>query len=287
MEPFVKWAGGKRQILDELLSKMPNNFNRYIEPFVGGGALFFKLESEKHNPKRINDTNKQLINCYTQIRDNKKLLIREMDKLQRGHNKSKLIDQNDDTYYYGVRDKFNKRVNVKYEDLTPLDAARFIYLNKTCYNGLYRVNSFGEFNVPSGKKNQINIYSLDNINSCSIALQETDIKVGDFEDACKYLRRGDFVFFDSPYYETFDSYQKDGFSVEDHKRLLKLFKSLHKRGIYCMLTNSDTEFIRDLYKNFNIEEIDVKRFINSDGNNRNGKELIITSYNNYVGNQVD
>src|SRR5690554_5001823 len=103
MEPFVKWAGGRRQILDELLSKMPNNFNRYIEPFVGGGALFFKLESEKHNPKRINDTNKQLINCYTQIRDNKKLLIREMDKLQRGHNKSKLIDQNDDTYYYGVR----------------------------------------------------------------------------------------------------------------------------------------------------------------------------------------
>ena len=147
-----------------------------------------------------------------------------------------------------------------------------------CYNGLFRVNSKGLFNVPSSRKKNCILYDEKNIYDVSKALSKATILSGDFEKACCRARRGDFVFFDSPYFDTFDCYQKDGFSIEEHKRLANLFKKLSERGVYCMLTNSDTDFIRQLYSEYTINSVDVKRMINCDGKNRTGKELIITNY---------
>lgn len=275
MVPFVKWAGGKRQLLDEITKRLPIEFNKYIEPFVGGGALFFAMQADNHNPKRINDTNHQLINCYIQIKDSPDELMEELNLLRDHHNNLVINNEDVDAFYYEVRDQFNERILET--ELRVIDAARFIYLNKTCFNGLYRVNGSGRFNVPSGKKGIVSLYSKENIINNSRSLQETDIRIGDFEDACKYLRAGDFVFFDSPYYDTFDSYQSGGFSINDHIRLARLFKRLAKRGIYCMLTNSNTDFIKELYDGFQIDEVDVKRLISSDVNTRTGTEVIITS----------
>lgn len=281
MQPFIKWAGGKRQLLDVIMRHLPVDFTNYVEPFVGGGALFFTMEADNHNPKRINDTNHQLINCYVQIRDNPQFLIHELEVLRNHHNQLVLNNEDVDPFYYHIRREFNLRIHS--QDLNVADAAKFIYLNKTGFNGLYRVNSAGFFNVPSGKKGQVSLFTEDNILQCSDALQRTDIRVGDFEESCKYLRAGAFVFFDSPYYATFDSYQSNGFSKDDHIRLAKLFRKLHARGINCMVTNSNTEFIRELYVGFTIQKLDVKRLISSDVNTRQGTEVLITSYNEYRG----
>lgn len=271
MYPFIKYVGGKRQLLPIINEKKPKEFNNYFEPFVGGGAVFLDI-----NPKRavVNDFNSDLINCYIQIRDNLDELIKILEKLQRDFNK---LDNDEDKakYYYAAREKFNRS-----KGLSKVKRAGYlIFFNKSCFNGLYRCNSKGEFNVPFGKKKKLNLYDLDNLKAISEKLNNNTIIMNDdFECACKTIGKGDFVFFDSPYYETFDTYQKGGFSEEDHKRLNNLFKQLDKRGAYCMLTNSDTNFIKDLYKDFNIEEIEVKRLVNSDASNRKGREVIITNY---------
>lgn len=276
MQPFVKWAGGKRQLIPELTKIMPSNFNQYFEPFIGGGALLLEL---KHKNSIISDNNHVLIGTYNDIKHNIDKLFPLLDKLQNEHNSCGDKEKAKE-FYYQQRDNFNQIIFDDNESLNR--SALFLYLNKACFNGLYRVNSKGLFNVPSNQKTTINIYERDNLVQISQFLQTVDIYNQDFEETAVKAKKGDLVFFDSPYAPlnptSFDSYTKEGFSTEEHIRLANLFKKLTKNGVYCILTNHNTEFIRDLYKDFHIKEVDVKRMINSDAKNRVGKEVIITNY---------
>ncbi len=267
MTPVVKWAGGKRQLLPYL--ELPKNYNTYYEPFIGGGALFCSIA-----PKRavINDLNAQLMNVYTQIKKRPEAVLSALSVLQDIYNSI----EDKDAFYYHVRDMYNQQI----EDQTPEAAALLVFLNKAGYNGLYRVNASGKFNVPPAHRKTLNAYDRDNIMALSVALKNTKILCGDFEVACRGIKPGDFVFFDSPYYDVFDSYQAGGF--DDHERLCNLFKKLTDRGVYCILTNNDCDYIRKLYKDYTIVAVDVKRMINSDSKNRKGKEVII--YGNTGGN---
>lgn len=272
-KPFVKWAGGKRQILDKLIKYVPEDFNTYYEPFVGGGALFFEL-----SPKNavINDSNEELINVFRCIKDEEKLtkMCNELNHHEANHSEE---------YYYKIRNidrdknKFNRLSDYK-------RAARTIYLNKACFNGLYRVNSKGEFNVPFGKKLKVNTYDGQNIGIIHAYLNFNNIKILsiDFEEAVKDAKEGDFIYFDPPYdsdTSTFNSYTEDGFSKDEQIRLSNVFKNLSDRGCYVMLSNHNTVLINELYKDFYIHKITAKRNINSNGKKR-GKveEVIITNY---------
>ena len=272
-KPFVKWAGGKRQILDKLIKYVPEDFNTYYEPFVGGGALFFEL-----SPKNavINDSNEELINVFRCIKDEEKLtkMCNELNHHEANHSEE---------YYYKIRNidrdknKFNRLSDYK-------RAARTIYLNKACFNRLYRVNSKGEFNVPFGKKLKVNTYEGQNIGIIHAYLNFNNIKILsiDFEEAVKDAKEGDFIYFDPPYdsdTSTFNSYTEDGFSKDEQIRLSNVFKNLSDRGCYVMLSNHNTILINELYKDFYIHKITAKRNINSNGKKR-GKveEVIITNY---------
>ena len=272
-KPFVKWAGGKRQILDKLKKLVPEDFNTYYEPFVGGGALLFDLA-----PKNavINDSNEELINVFNVLCNDKKYskMCRYLNKFERKH---------DEEFYYEIRNidrnkkKFNKLNDSK-------RAARTIYLNKSCFNGLYRVNSKGEFNVPFGKKTKVNTYDGENLLNVHsyLTLNNISILCTDFEDAVSTAKEGDFVYFDPPYdsdTSTFNSYTEDGFNKDEQRRLAKVFKELDKKGVKVMLSNHNTILIKELYKDYNFHIIEAKRSINSNGKKR-GKveEVIITNY---------
>lgn len=273
ISPFLKWVGGKRQLIMEIEKRLPKSYNKFYEPFVGGGALFMYLQNSK---TIINDMTEELINTYIQIKSNPIELMKKLDELEKKHS----LTGKD--LYYEIREMDRK------EDWNSIDratkAARMIYLNKTCFNGLYRVNKSGYFNVPFNNKKTIKTYAKENILNLSKFLNKLGVKIlqGDFEDACKSARKGDFVFFDPPYDAlengSFESYTKDGFGVEGQKRLARLFKKLHKKGCYVMLTNHNTPLINELYKDFHIDVIKVKRLINSDSKNRVGIETIIYNY---------
>ena len=274
-KPFVKWAGGKRQIIDMLIKYAPREFNIYYEPFVGGGALFFELSPKKGV---INDSNEELINVYKCLCDEDKFkkMCSVLNHYEKEHNEE---------FYYKIRNKDrNKNAYNKLADYTK--AARTIYLNKACFNGLYRVNSKNEFNVPFGKKNKVNTYDGSNLITVSNYLTLNNIKIcnEDFEKSVKTAKKGDFVYFDPPYdsdTSTFNSYTEEGFGKEEQKRLAKVFKELDKKGVYVMLSNHNTVLVNELYKDYNIHVIEAKRNINSNGKKR-GKveEVIITNYNN-------
>lgn len=272
MQPIIKWAGGKRQLLPEIRKRMPQEFGTYYEPFFGGGALFFDIE-----PRRaiINDFNEQLINMYRQVQTNYYMVKAYLDDFQGSFNGFKTEEERLQ-FYLDMRDQYNYLIKEK--DLSSLSAAEFIFLNKTGFNGLYRVNANGEFNVPSAHRKSVNLYDENNLNQVSALLKKANIKQGDFQKACSHARENDFVFFDSPYYDTFDNYQAGGFSENDHIRLANLFKRLTDKGVKCILTNNDCEFIKNLYSDFNIDTVVVKRMINCDGTNRVGKEVIITNF---------
>ena len=276
MQPFVKWAGGKRQLLSEIKKRLPADFNIYYEPFIGGGALLLELG---HTPSIISDNNHVLIDAYKTIRDFPNELKKQLNDIQEEHNSIDDKDRNKE-FYYSKRKEFNDIIYSN-EDLIR-KTTLFIYLNKACFNGLYRVNQKGFFNVPSNQKTRINLYDDNNINEISSFLKHVKIYNQDFEKTVETAQKGDLIFFDSPYAplnpQSFDSYTKEGFSVEEHIRLAELYKSLSKKGVFCILTNHNTEFIRELYQDFTIEEVDVKRMINSDSKNRVGKEVIITNY---------
>ena len=274
-KPFVKWAGGKRQIIDKLLKCAPDEFNTYYEPFVGGGAFLFEL-----SPKNavINDYNKELMNVYECIKDSDKFdkMCKELNNHEANHSEE---------YYYQIRNldrdknKFSKLADYK-------RAARTIYLNKACFNGLYRVNSKNEFNVPFGKKSKVNTYEGQNLGIICGYLNYNNIKLlsTDFEEAVKDAKKGDFIYFDPPYdsdTSTFNSYTEDGFGKEEQKRLAGVYKKLADKGCYVMLSNHNTKLVNELYKEFNINVIEAKRNINSNGAKR-GKveEVIITNYKN-------
>ena len=275
-KPFVKWAGGKRQIVDKLKEFVPDNFNTYFEPFVGGGALLFEL-----SPRNavINDYNKELMNVYACIKDAVKFekMCRELNNHETKHSEE---------YYYKIRnldrdkDKFNQIADYK-------RAARTIYLNKACFNGLYRVNHKNEFNVPFGKKEKVNTYEGQNLGIICGYLNYNNVKIlsTDFAEAVKDAQKGDFVYFDPPHdsdTSAFNSYTEDGFDKKEQLRLFELFKELDKRGCYVMLSNHNTQLINDLYKDFHIHVIEAKRNINSNGKKRGKVEdVIITNYENH------
>ena len=274
-KPFVKWAGGKRQIIDKLRQLAPYEFDTYYEPFIGGGALLFEMSPKK---AVINDYNSELMNAYEVIRSNEKFdkMCRELNKHEKNHSEE---------YYYKIRNKDkNKSTFNRLSDYTR--AARTIYLNKACFNGLYRVNSKNEFNVPFGKKLEVNTYDSNNLIMVHSYLVNSDIKIMnvDFEESVKEAKKGDFIYFDPPYdsdTETFNSYTEDGFGKAEQRRLARVYKELSDRGCYVMLSNHNTTLIQELYKDFNIHVIEAKRSINSNGKKR-GKveEVIITNYEN-------
>jgi len=273
MKPFVKWVGGKRQLIPHIEKRLPKSINNYFEPFVGGGALFMHLRNEL---TIINDFSEDLINVYMQIKNSYKDLLKKLDILEKEH------VRNPKEHYYKIREMDRKEDWEDVDDL--IKASRFIYLNKTCFNGLYRVNKKGYFNVPFNGKEKVNTYDKDNIINLNKFLNKPNVKIlnGDFEDAVKDAKKGDFIFFDPPYdmlkEDTFESYTKEGFGVEGQKRLAKLFKKLDKKGCYVMVTNHNTPLINELYKDYNIDLIDVKRMINADAKNRKGQETIIYNY---------
>ncbi len=270
--PFVKWAGGKRQLLSQIRERMPKKYNNYFEPFVGGGAVFFELLPEK---ALINDINRALINAYRRICNSPKDFLGSINKLD--------ADMGEDgkKYYYALREHYNDKL-MREEFDTEL-AALFVFLNKHCFNGLYRVNGKGLFNVPYNNSRAASVEE-ELIYAVSERLQGVTITDGDFEAACQTAQKGDFIFIDSPYAPlnptSFESYTKEGFDVESHKRLAKLFDELTDRGCFCMLTNHNTDFINGLYggKGYKIDVVDVKRMINADASNRVGKEVIICNY---------
>lgn len=270
--PFLKWAGGKRQLLNQIKERMPKEYNDYYEPFIGGGAVLFELQPEKAT---INDINTSLINVYRQVKDNTEEFIKLVNKLD-----SEMWEDGKE-YYLDIREKYNDKLLKKEYDLEL--AALFTFMNKHCFNGLYRVNKKGLFNVPYNKSRRTSIEE-DDVRETAKYLKTVNILEGDFEEACKGAKKGDFIFFDSPYAPlnptSFEAYTKEGFDVESHKRLAQLYDKLTERGCYCMLTNHNTEFINELYSNkgYRIDVVSVKRMINSDASNRKGEEVIICNY---------
>lgn len=268
--PFVKWAGGKRQLLPYIKNKMPQNYKNYFEPFIGGGAVLFSIMPEN---AIINDINRALINTYKYVRDMPQELIEKIIILD------KYNDIQGKDFFYKQRELFNNKLIKEEYDLEL--ASLFIYLNKHCFNGLYRVNSKGLFNVPY---NNSKAQSFDDKNILAVSkyLKNVTILEGDFEIACKEAKKGDFLFLDSPYAPlkgtSFEAYTKEGFDLESHKRLANLFKKLTQKGCFCMLTNHYTVLIEELYSEYNQEIVKVRRSINANASDRKGIEVIITNY---------
>ena len=259
-QPFVKWVGGKRGLLSQIIPLIPQEFNNYFEPFVGGGALFFELYSLgllKDKNVYLFDINSELINTYNVVKSNPFDLVKELRKFKEQHSKE---------FYYEVRvwdreEKFLKRSEIE-------RASRFIYLNKTCFNGLYRVNSKGFHNVPIGSYKNPNICDELVIYSASEALQNAKILNSSYKDVLLHAKANDFVYFDPPYYpltptSSFTSYNENGFLDKEQRELFEVFDKLAKQNSHVMHSNSDTDFINELYKEFDIKNIQANRFINS------------------------
>ena len=264
--PFVKWAGGKGQLLVQMAPFFPpyHAYRRYFEPFLGGGAVFFHLQP---SIAFLSDTNEELINAFRIVRDHVEELIQSLRK-----------HRNEAGYYYQVRAQDPKT-------LSPVErASRFIFLNKTCYNGLYRVNRKGRFNVPFGRYKNPKILDEENLRSASIALRSAHLEVKDFEEALTIAERGDFIYLDPPYHplsatSSFTSYTSSGFGEDQQRRLASVYRDLDQRGALLMLSNSDTPLIRELYHDFRIIELQANRAINSRGDRRGPvTELLTLNY---------
>ncbi|HGR4180388.1 TPA: DNA adenine methylase [Streptococcus pneumoniae] len=272
LQPFTKWTGGKRQLLPVIRELIPKTYNRYFEPFVGGGALFFDLA-----PKDavINDFNAELINCYQQIKDNPQELI-EILKVHQEYNSKE--------YYLDLRSADrDERIDMMSEVQR---AARILYMLRVNFNGLYRVNSKNQFNVPYGRYKNPKIVDEELISAISVYINnnQLEIKVGDFEKAIVDVRTGDFVYFDPPYIplsetSAFTSYTHEGFSFADQVRLRDAFKRLSDTGAYVMLSNSSSALVEELYKDFNIHYVEATRTNGAKSLSR-GKisEIIVTNY---------
>lgn len=266
--PFLKWAGGKSRLLQTFDRFFPSTFNsskhRYFESFIGGGAVFFHLSPPK---AVISDLNPELINCYRMIKDNVEELIGALRK-----------HKNDKDHFYRVRALDTSK-------LSPVErAARLIFLNKTCFNGLYRVNSRGQFNVPFGRYSNPKICDELNLREVSAALTEVDIHCGPFEEILKRARKGDFVYLDPPYQpvsatSNFTGYTATCFGNSDQERLADVAHTLSKRGCSIMLSNSNSEYVKDLYSDFRIETVHTSRAINCKPDRRGRiAELLIMNY---------
>jgi len=269
--PVVKWAGGKRQILDEITKYIPDEFSTYYEPFLGGGAVLFELQPEK---AVVNDINQELMNIYQVIKENVDELIEDLKK-----------HKNEREYFYKIREL--DRDKERYSRLSRVErASRFIYLNKTCYNGLFRVNKSGEFNAPFGNYKNPNIVNENTLRAVSEYFNRANIifTCQDFEAALQSAEKGDFVYLDPPYdpvseTASFTEYDKGGFDRGEQIRLKKVCDKLNEKGIKFLLSNSATDFIMDLYKDYKIKIIKAKRAINSKPDRRGDvDEVLVMNY---------
>ena len=264
--PFLKWAGGKRQLIPQMKKYLPREFNNYIEPLVGGGALFFYLLPKKAILIDIND---DLINCYKVIKNN----VYELIELLKNH-------VNEKGYYYRMR-KIDRNPE-KYNKLSEVEkASRIIFLNRCCYNGLYRVNSKGQFNVPFGKYKNPKFCDKDNLIAVHKVLQQVELVNDSFEKCLNFAEEGDFIYLDPPYQpisETanFTSYTKENFGVNAQNKLFDIFTKLNDIGCKVVLSNSYNKFTLDLYQNYEIVFLEAKRAINSNAKKRGAiKEILV------------
>lgn len=261
-KPILKWAGGKRLIVPELIAHMPAEYGEYWEPFCGGAALFLALFPIEGKLAHLYDLNDDLITTYRAVRTYRFRLMRTLDKLNE--------DWSEEAYY---------RIRAQHDLKDPvLRAARFIYLNKYGYNGLVRYNGKGEFNVPWGhKKNQVPLYEYDNLASASKAFVRVDMKAWSYERIKP--APGDFVYFDPPYHSTFTGYQKSGFDEDAQRKLAEFCRQLDSEGVLFMASNSATPFIEELYAGFHIDHIDAPRFVSCRGDGRKpAREVLVTNY---------
>ena len=269
--PILKWAGGKRQLLSEIKNHLPKDYSTYYEPFFGGGAVLFTIQ-----PRRaiISDINKDLILTYNVVKNNSTQLIESLKK-----------HENTSEYFYELRDK--DRDSSEYQNMSDVEkASRLIYLNKTCYNGLFRVNSLGHFNTPFANYKNPNIVNEDMIKNVSAYFNQSVIKILnlDFERTVRNAQKGDFIYFDPPYdpvsdTSSFTGYNQNGFSRSDQERLKKLCDKLNNKGVYFLLSNSATQFIKELYKDYEISIVNAKRNVNSKGNGRGFvEEVLVRNY---------
>jgi len=299
-KPFLKWAGGKGQLLNDIERRLPSKMRnskkiiKYVEPFVGGGAVFFYLRNNYQiKEATLFDINRELIIGYQVIKNNPKELIKKLSTLEKEYHQKEESDRKE--FFYSIRDEYNDQLKSfdyqNYNDEWIQRAVYLIYMNKTCFNGLFRLNSKGEFNVPFGKYKNPKICDKENVLQVHQALQEVTILCGDFSLARNYIQKDSFVYFDPPYRPlsstaNFTDYSKDGFSDDEQKRLADFFKDMDKQGAHLMLSNSDPKnenpednFFDDLYKNFKIERVKAKRAISCKGSGRGEiTELLITNY---------
>lgn len=272
VSPFLKWVGGKRQLLSTIEEHIPKNISdyRYVEPFVGGGALLFNLQ-----PKNgiINDYNKELINVYTIIRDDLELLISDLKK-----------HKNDSEYFYAIRSLDRTSA---FNELSAVErASRIIYLNKTCFNGLYRVNNAGEFNSPFGRYKNPNIVNEPVLRAVNKYLNSNNLQIvsGDYTNILKEVNNRCFVYLDPPYHplsesSNFTGYIQGGWGEEDQIKLKKECDILTQNGVKFLLSNSSADFIKQLYSDYNITIVKATRAINSNGSNRGEvDEVLIKNY---------
>jgi DNA adenine methylase len=263
-QPFLKWAGGKTQLLNELIKRVPVKYNVYFEPFIGGGALYFAIAPDE---AVIADINDDLVNAYLVVREYPDELLAALSKYK-----------NEKDFYYSIRSQDQNK-------LSEIErAARLIYLNRTCFNGLYRVNKSGQFNVPFANYKNPNFIQTERILAASEILQNTDVHNAEFEKVLVEAKAGDFIYLDPPYYpkdvySDFKRYNKEQFHKNDHERLAELYNELTERGCYVMLSNSDTPFTRELYKKWRVDTVYAKRLINKDASKRGEvTEIIVTNY---------
>ena len=273
VKPILKWVGGKRQLLDEIDQRLPKKISYYVEPFVGGGAVLFDKQPQH---ARINDYNEELINVYRVVKDNPNELIKELAVHEEKN------EQLGSEWFYHVRG-LDRESN--FDELSNVEkAARIIYLNKTCFNGLFRVNSAGQLNVPYGRYKHPNIVNEVGIRALHKYFSEADIDMrqGDFAECLKDLPKGAFVYLDPPYMpitatSAFTGYTQEGFGYDEQVRLRDECIKLREQGIHFLQSNSDCEEIRELYKYFKIETVAAKRSINSRGDRRGAvKEVLIS-----------
>ena len=271
--PFLKWVGGKQQLLAQFEAYLPTDFRRYCEPFVGGGAVFFHLWNTGRVPKQtfLFDNNYELVNAYLVVRDKVDELIETLAIHKERHDKK---------YYYKVR-----RLDRQESELSRVErAARTIYLNRTCYNGLYRVNSKGQFNVPIGSYINPQVLYKDVLRAASAALRGINIELRDFRSIVDFVQAKDFLYFDPPYdplskTASFTGYTSNSFDEEDQRELARVFALLAKKGAFVMLSNSNTPLILELYRKFRIETVHAKRAVNSDANGRGSiPEVVVLNY---------
>ncbi|WP_336248595.1 DNA adenine methylase [Stomatohabitans albus] len=271
VSPIVKWVGGKRQLLPKIKNYIPLEIATFYEPFLGGGAVLFDIQPCN---AVVSDINSELINLYKVVKDDVESLIEDLSK-----------HKNDSSYFYEIR-SLDRDKNT-YKKLSNIErASRIYYLNKTCYNGLFRVNQLGQFNAPFGKYKNPNFTNPNILRAVSEYFNESNIefKCVDFEEAIVGIRKGDFVYFDPPYDPISDSanftgYAKGGFNRDEQIRLKILCDQLTEKGVKLLLSNASTEFILDLYRDYNIEFIKAKRAINSNGDERGEvDEVLVRNY---------